>query len=222
MQTSVVIPCFNQGQYLAEAIQSCLTQTIPVEIIVVNDGSTDNTQDVIKAYSLNYNFKHIVQENKGLSAARNAGIELATGTKILCLDADDRIFPTYAEKAKDIEGVVVVGVHNFGDFEDWVLPYHDLSLEAFKVQNRITCASWFDKSDWVKYGGFDESMKEGKEDYDFWLTLIKNGVHFTTIPECLFEYRMKTNRMSLDADKKEAQLLKYIHKKHQDIWTKPQ
>ncbi len=221
MQTSCIIPCYNQAEYLDEAIKSCFAQTVPVEIVVVDDGSTDNTHDIIIKYSFNYNFKHLTQENKGLSAARNAGIKLATGVRILCLDADDTIEPTMIEKCQDIEGVAVVGVHNFGDRpEAHVLPYQDLSLEAFKVQNRITCCSMFDKKDWEAVGGFDENMKNGREDWDFWLSLLERDVKFTAINEYLFNYRMHGEGMAQKADAKQTEIHNYIKEKHK--WKEQQ
>lgn len=216
---SVIIPCYNQGIFLKDSIESCLNQTVPVEIIVVDDGSTDATWWWCQQYKINY----IRQSNKGLSAARNKGISEATGERILCLDADDTLEPTMVEKCQDIEGVAVVGIHNFGDRpEASVLPYHDLSLEAFKIQNRVTCCSMFDKKDWQEVGGFDEAMKQGREDWDFWLSLLELGVKFTAVNECLFNYRMHGEGMAQQADKDQDKIHAYIRQKHPKIWTKPQ
>jgi len=214
---SVIIPVFNQEEYLAEAIESALAQTVPVEVIVVDDGSIDDSFKIASKYPVKL-VSHMF--NRGLSAARNTGIRHAQGVRILCLDSDDTIEPTMVEKCQNIQGVAVVGVHNFGDrLEAWVLPYQDLTLEAFKIQNRITCCSMFDKKDWQAVGGFDEEMKLGKEDYDFWLSLLKREVKFTPINELLFNYRMKADSMALRADSMEQEILEYIHNKHKDLWT---
>lgn len=87
---SIIIPCFNHGQYLSEAIDSCLRQTYSkIEIIIVDDGSTDNTRDVSKNYA---NVIYLYQKNKGLSAARNTGIKNSMGDFLVFLDADDLLF----------------------------------------------------------------------------------------------------------------------------------
>jgi glycosyltransferase involved in cell wall biosynthesis len=87
---SVIIPCFNHGKYLPVAIRSIQNQTYDAwEIIVVNDGSTDNTQEIVKRYE---DVKYVFQENKGLAAARNTGIEVSTGKYLVFLDADDFLF----------------------------------------------------------------------------------------------------------------------------------
>ena len=88
---SVVIPCYNQAEYLGEAIRSVLSQSYtPVEIIVVNDGSTDDTALVASSFS---EVTLINQENRGLSAARNSGIRGSHGSMLVFLDADDRLLP---------------------------------------------------------------------------------------------------------------------------------
>src|SRR4051812_30982953 len=88
---SVIIPCYNHGSYLAEAIDSILTQTYQYfEIIVVDDGSTDNTRAVAESYKA---VKYVYRNNKGLSAARNTGIDHSNGEYLVFLDADDWLFP---------------------------------------------------------------------------------------------------------------------------------
>ncbi|MEX0882819.1 MAG: glycosyltransferase family A protein, partial [Cyclobacteriaceae bacterium] len=87
---SIIIPCYNHGAYLSDAIESCLKQTYQaIEIIVVDDGSTDNTPEVAQLYP---NVKYIYQENQGLSSARNTGIKRSKGGFLVFLDADDLLF----------------------------------------------------------------------------------------------------------------------------------
>lgn len=99
---SVVVPCYNQAQYLDECLQSVLNQTYQDwECIIVNDGSPDNTEDVAKSWAeKDTRFIYLSKENGGLSSARNAGIEIAKGEWILPLDADDKIGERYLELAE--------------------------------------------------------------------------------------------------------------------------
>ena len=91
MSVSVIIPCFNQGHFLGEAIESVLSQTYPsIEIIVVDDGSTDDTSEIAEAYS---GVRCIKQDNKGLCDARLTGFSNSNGKFVLFLDADDRLPP---------------------------------------------------------------------------------------------------------------------------------
>ncbi|HEX7705165.1 MAG TPA: glycosyltransferase family 2 protein [Thermoanaerobaculia bacterium] len=97
---SIVIPCYNQGRYLAEAIESALAQThARCEIIVVNDGSTDMTAEVARRYP---SVAYIEQTNSGVSVARNRGMEAASGDCFVFLDADDRLLPHCVETGLDV------------------------------------------------------------------------------------------------------------------------
>src|SRR5450432_3070501 len=88
---SVIIPCYNQGKYLSKAVESVLEQTYRhFEIIVVDDGSSDNTKEVSESYP---EVKYVFQQNQGLAAARNTGIEHCSGSLLVFLDSDDWLVP---------------------------------------------------------------------------------------------------------------------------------
>ena len=97
---SIIVPCYNQAQYLSEALESVLQQTYTDwECIIVNDGSPDNTDIIVKDWLQRDNrFKYLYKDNGGLSSARNFGIENSNGTYILLLDADDKYHHTFIEK----------------------------------------------------------------------------------------------------------------------------
>lgn len=201
---SVVIPCYNQGYFLKEAVESVLSQTFQdFEIIVVNDGSTDpETNQILSAFSAPKT-TIIHTQNQGPAAARNTAIQVAKGTYILPLDADDKIAPTYLEKAIEILkknndiGIVYCNAALFGGEKGkWDLsPY---SLKRILNGNCIFVSSFFKKSDWAKAGGFKENMFYSLEDWDFWLSLIGNGADVYKIPETLFFYRkQQISRTSL-------------------------
>ncbi len=100
---SVIIPTFNHGPVIADAIKSCLQQTfINIEIIIIDDGSTDNTKEILKPYTKIRSIKYYYQENRGLSAARNKGLIKSRGKFIQFLDADDILLPNKLELQTDI------------------------------------------------------------------------------------------------------------------------
>lgn len=193
-KVSVIIPCYNQGKYLEESVNSVLNQTFQdFEIIIVNDGSTDNSKEIIDKIEHPKVIK-IHQENKGVAAARNEGIKRASGEYILPLDSDDKIAPTYIEKAvhhieKDPNiGIVYCEAEFFGEkTKKWNLPSYSL-FDMLKA-NCIFCTALFRKKDWEIVGGYREKQKNLWEDYDFWLSLIEMGREVFQIPEVLFYYR---------------------------------
>lgn len=196
---SVIIPCFNHGQYIDEAVNSVLSQTFQdFEIIIVNDGSIDKyTVNKLKSYNKpKCKVIHIV--NKGLSTARNIGIKESSGKYLLPLDADDKIGVKYLEEAVKILdreseiGIVYCDVEFFGDKTGkWNLP--DFSIERILIMNMIICSALFRKTDYLDTNGFNPNMKYGWEDWDFWLSLVEKGKGVYKLPDVHFFYRIKNN-----------------------------
>ena len=223
---SVVIPCYNQGHFIDEAVGSVLAQTCQdFEIIVVNDGSTDSeTNGLLKDYE-RLKTRVITTDNQGLAAARNNGIREAQGEYILPLDADDRIGPTYLEKAVQLLdarqefGIVYCQARLFGAVETkWQLP--EFSLEEMLLDNVIFCSALFRRQDWEQVGGYDESLTYGWEDYDFWLSLLEMGRKVYRIPEVLFYYRVSADSM-VRARPRQHKLETFtrIYHKHQSLYS---
>jgi len=184
------------GQYIDEAVNSILQQTFQdFEIIIVNDGSTDKETNKILN---NYNkpeIKVITTENRGRISARNTGIENSKGKYIFPLDADDKTDLTYLEKAINIIennsdiGIVYSQAEFFGARQGvWNLPPY--SFPQILVLNCIFNSALFRKSDWQQVGGYNLNMKYGKEDRDFWLSIIESGLKPYRIEEILFYYRV--------------------------------
>lgn len=193
---SIIVPCFNQGQYLGETLQSVLDQTYSNwECLIVNDGSNDNTEEIAKKWcALDSRFSYYNKENGGLSSARNFGISKASGIYILPLDSDDKIECTYLQKAikafkEDNElKLVYCRVSYFGAKEiEWVLdPY---SFNELLINNMIFCSAVFKKEDFIKIKGYSENLKFGLEDWDLWIRLLNPNGKVFKIPEILFFYR---------------------------------
>lgn len=215
---SIVIPAYNQAHWLPEAIQSALNQTVPCEIIVVNDGSPDNTSEVAKMF----NVKLIEKENGGLSSARNAGIKEAVGEWILTLDADDKIAPDFIEKClkyKDEYDIIGTGQEEFGDSNNKHIFKTNPTHEDFLQNNQINCCSLFRKEIWENIKGYDEHMKLGYEDWDFWIKATHAGYKVVTVPEYLFFYRKHGVSMVTKAIENHNQIKQYMLSKYDNRTT---
>lgn len=196
-KVSVIMPCFNDGAYIMEAIQSLENQSYhDYELLVIDDGS-DDIQTIEILNSLDREYLTLLKTNHlGPSGARNYGIEHSNGEYILPLDSDDKIEPTYIEQAvrilKEDKNVGVVYCHAdlFGEQTGkWELP--EYSLEGMLLDNIVFVTALFRKEDWETVGGFRTNMKHGMEDYDFWLSILEIGKEIYQLPEVLFHYRIK-------------------------------
>ncbi|WP_433779210.1 glycosyltransferase family 2 protein [Flavobacterium anhuiense] len=225
---SVIVPCYNQAQYLDECLQSILEQTYSDwECIIVNDGSPDNTKEIAQKWlAKDSRFKYVKKENGGLSSARNYGINIAIGKFILPLDADDRIGSEYLEKSIAVfkkeswTKLVYCKAEKFGaESAVWNLP--EFSLDSLGYFNMIFCSALYRKSEWEKVGGYDVNMIYGLEDWEFWIAILKNGGGVKQLDYIGFYYRIKNNSMirELKAEEKKY-LFEYISVKHADFYVK--
>lgn len=222
MEISVIIPCYNDGQFLPDALASVHLHEHPqAEVIVVDDGSDDpQTLRMLEGIaSPQVTVRHIA--HGGPAAARNEGIRLAKGKYILPLDVDDRIEPEYLDRAKAVldenpsVGVVYCHADLFGGATGrWRLP--DYSFDRMLVQSVVFITAMFRKTDWESVGGFQTDMRHGMEDYDFFIGLLALGREIRQLPEVYFHYRIRegsrTARYSADPEKiKEMYHTVYAH-----------
>jgi len=204
---SIIIPCYNQAHFLGEAIESALAQTYSNrEIIVVNDGSTDETADVVKRY---YQVRYVYQQNAGLSSARNTGLRESRGEFLVFLDADDRLLPEALE----------IGVSSLRQHPECAFAYGhcrlivvDGSLLAKPEQlnvardhylellrgNYIWCPGSviYKRSTFNIVKGFDTSLRAA-EDYDLYLRISKDSPVFGH-NQFVADYRLHGSSMSTD------------------------
>jgi len=223
-KVSVIIPCYNQGQFIKEAVNSVLAQTFSdFEIIIVNDGSNDEyTNDIFRTYEPEKtSIYHTV--NKGVSAARNFGIKKCDGEYILPLDADDKIGLNYLAEAVNVldqnaytKLVYANGVY-FGAINGNIkLPDYDEQIML--KQNLIFNTSLYRKKDWELCGGYDESFLTGWEDWEFWLRLINNSTQVYKLNSTHLYYRIKADSRNKALKDEQLQIveqqlyLKHIHK----------
>jgi glycosyltransferase involved in cell wall biosynthesis len=229
-KVSVIIPCYNLGAYVDEAVDSVLAQTFQdFEIIVVDDGSTEpSTMRLMGNYDRPKT--HVLRtKNQGLATARNIGITQARGKYILPLDADDKIGNSYLAKASMILdtrpeiGIVYCRARFFGAREgEWHI--EPFSIETMLTKNVIFATAMFRKSSWQKVGGYNPIMVHGYEDYDFWISLLdleKAGVY--RINEILFYYRVREDSMFstlLTNEENQIDMLTQVFYNHCDFFLR--
>lgn len=228
-KVSIIIPCYNQAEYVRDAILSAINQTYQnIEIVCVNDGSTDNSSEIIKSFADKYkNISFFInEENKGVIYTRNFAIEMCTGEYILPLDADDTIEPTYVEKAVKILddnpniGIVYCKAKLFGNKNmPWDLG--DFDKSNFLYNNSIFCTALFRKTDFLKAGKYKDYMELGCEDYDLWLSFLELGLDVYRIDEFLFNYRQYSGySRTTTCTKKQDKVRSIILKNHIDLYLK--
>jgi len=221
---SVVVPCYNQGKFLSEALDSVINQTMKEwECIIVDDGSSDNSIDIAKKYSTkDSRIQYVHQENVGPSAARNKGVTLTSAPLIFFLDGDNKIHPELLKL-----GVKYMNSHKdcvlfnsratyFGDKAgDFTLQY--TSYKDLLVGNSIDCACIVRREDFNRIEGFDEKLR-GYEDWEFFIRLLYHNDKIYQEPRHLFLYRISDNPNSVNlyAKANNDEKTMYIYRKHID------
>ncbi len=225
---SIIIPCYNQAQYLEEAVLSAVNQTYPnIEIIIVNDGSSDNTQEVAEGLQNKYPdiIRIIKQKNQGLSEARNSGIRKSQGDYILPLDSDDTIAQDMISCCLRImleSNVDLVSSDgqayglksyriNTKDFPECTLLYSNCFIATMLYHKRV----------WQETGGYKKNMEGGYEDWEFWINAYKHGFKFKRYPEILFYYRRKKESMYIKSFKKDSYLKAKMVINNPELYTLP-
>ncbi|MDP5158582.1 MAG: glycosyltransferase family 2 protein [Flaviramulus sp.] len=223
---TAIIPCYNDGQYIMQALKSLYNQTLlPEQIIIVDDGSSKATTQILA--KINHPLLHIIyQENKGVSNARNHAISFAQTDYIVNLDADDYYESSFIEKAVDIlnnnNEVVAVSSYcrifsNHNTIE--IIAPLGGKLKDFIVINKSRANSMFRKKSWASVGGFDEKMQNGYEDWEFWIAILKQGGTAHIIKEVLSHYRIKkVSRDQIALKNHDFELRKYIYFKHKEVY----
>ena len=208
---SISISSYNQEEFLCDAIDSALNQTIPCEVLVIDDGSTDNSLAIARSYEPKV--KVISQVNKGLSSARNTGLMNATGDYFLPLDADDILLPNCVEKILEYNtDIISPSFKCFGRSEDTIILMPNPTIEDFKTGNRIGYCSVIRRSILLEIGGYSPRMTFGYEDLHLWFDLLSRGAIITTIPEVLWLYRTKEKSMWHDALLHHEEMMTQIRK----------
>ncbi len=222
---SFVVPCYNGGRFLDGLMESLTRQSLrDFEIVIVDDGS-DDEETLRKLKALEARVRVIRQDNRGPSAARNAGIEQARAEIVVMVDCDDLVEPSYlAETVPALQsappdvamafthvrtagGQATIGRRYFNRFD-------------LLFTNTVSVGLVLRKACWRAVGGYDESMREGYEDWDFSLRLMDAGFRGIEVPKPVYIYYIRPNSLwpsrSSDVNKRRlhAKLWRLIRAKH--------
>ena len=218
-KVSVIIPSYNCRKYIRESIESILNQTFKnYEIIVIDDGSVDNTKEVLEPYIARGDVQYYYQENGGISKARNYGISKASGEYILILDADDKIMPntmaeTVASMIKNNSKWVIVDYLRVENEHENVIravlpnldnPFMDILWNTPQYRGIM-----YDKKSLQEIGCYDPAQRI-YEDWDLYVRLLKRNIPFSYVPQGLYRYQIRSGSLT----KKESILrnLNYIER----------
>lgn len=222
---SIIIPCYNDHLYIEQAVDSAVQQTWPEkEIIVIDDGSNQQTKAKLNFLRSKIDIL-ITQENKGVSSARNVGLNAASGEFILLLDSDDYFESQFCEKAIKIlerqpKVKLVTCYAKWFDTTEKFRLYKPKGGDIlnFLISNAAIGNSLLRKIDFLKCGGYDEKMVQGFEDWEFYIRLLKDGGYAEVIPEVLFNYRNKHNSRNKKANLARYNIMEYIYNKHSELF----
>ena len=227
---SVIVPCYNQGIYLKETIQSALASTYrPLEIIIINDGSTDDSLELARVLETQHPEVRVLdQANGGVTKARNTGIAAAQGEYILPVDGDDLIAATYIEQGLAILSsrpevkVVYCQAEKFTETTRKPWKLKPFSLQQLAKDNMIFVSALFRKTDALAVDGFSEDMQLGREDWEFWIKLLKNGGEVVQLPFVGFFYRLTPNskRKKTGGTAFKKARIAYLNAKHADFFER--
>ncbi len=226
-QVSIIIPCFDDGEFLVEAIASVeRAVSVPYELIVVDDGSVDDGTLAILASLRRAGYRIIAQENRGLAEARNRGVRAASCGVYVPLDADNRLRPGFVEAALEVfeQDPAVMAV--YGDRTEFGLRTGRVRVGVPDL-DRLLCGNYIDacavirREAWLACGGYDARMPvQGMEDWDFWLSLLGRDLTLHRLDMEAFEYRVRPESMlskTLSADV-QASIERYVLAKHAPLY----
>lgn len=230
---SVIIPAYNMVDFVAETIDSALSQTYPaVEVVVVNDGSTDATAEAIAPYLDRIHY--VEQPNRGLAGARNAGIRASSGEYLALLDADDLWLPERLDRcighfaahrhlamvttdAYLIEDGEKTTKRCYRDRRQYPFPAtEDQQLAAIAKRNFLFVSVVFRRDLIDRYGAFDEAFRRA-EDYELWSRYLTRGERAGYVDEPLGYYRRRADSLSASPEQWRAHLA--VKERHlPDLW----
>ncbi len=228
-KVSIIIPCYQQAHFLADAVTSVIAQSYrDWECVIVDDGSPDDTAAVAAQLIATYpthRIRLIRKTNGGLADARNAGIRAAQGAYLLPLDADDRLHPDYLNETVSILehqadiAVVYVDEQNFGETSH--VHRKDISTIARLLHSNVhDYCSLYRRAVWEAVGGYSPAMYLGAEDWSFWLSAAKLGFRSHHLAKPLFLYRNRPGTMVAQVHANQELVKAHLVMHHPDVFSK--
>jgi len=224
---TVIIPCYNYGNFVNEAIDSVLAQTLlPKKIIVINDGSTDNSKQTIDKYKQNPLVEIIHKKNSGVIDTKNIGINMSKTYWTLFLDADDQIEDTFLEDTIEIskngaKDIIYTDMLLFGAVND-IFRARPFSIHTLLKTNYINNSALIKTSLLRQIGGYKPQMNHGLEDWELYISLVEIGAKPQYLPVPLMKYRQHIESLSRNSkvNDNEKELLKQIKSLHLGFYRK--
>jgi glycosyltransferase involved in cell wall biosynthesis len=220
---SIVIPAYNPASYLMEAIASAAAQTHPnLEIVLVNDGTDREESLAVLAQASRLVSTYVEQPNRGVAAARNAGFGPARGEYVVPLDADDLLEPAYVAECLNAlrDSDAAFAYTDFRVFGRQSYPERPGEYDLYRLLdcNYLTYAGLIRKAAWREAGGYDESMRLGYEDWEFWLRLGSLGRIGRYTPQALFGYRKHGTSLYEAARAHHTEIVARIEHRHPELY----
>lgn len=224
---SVIIPCYNDGKYIIECLNSVHNQSYEnYELIIINDGSDDAYTNKVISEISHPKVKIINTKNQGVSLARNLGINQSNGKYILPLDADNKVSDNFIGEAINIleikQHIKIVNCDliYFGAKKGYK-KFESFSLENLICKNVIESASIYRRTDFNKTIGYNPNMTEGLEDWDFWLSMLENGGDVYKLDFAGIYYRVRRNSRnnSITSDQFKR-LRQQLYNNHKELYSK--
>lgn len=217
---SVIIPVYNMEEYLAEAVDSVLASTYPnIEVLIIDDGSTDHSSEIAQTYSRKDPRVHFYsQPNQGVSTARNLGLQKAKGEFVLPVDADDKISSDFIEKAVNILQnqsqikIVTCELMLFGE-KNGIKKYRKYKKSLLARKNIIDACALYRSADALKIGGYNEEII-GREDWEFWISMLKNGGEVYHLPEVGVYYRIRQHSKRVTDRRLKKHIIDVLNRRH--------
>lgn len=224
---SVVIPCFNDGAFLAEAVASVERAVlVPYDLTLVDDGSEERqTVEVLLAFE-RAGYRVLRLPHRGLAHARNRGIADSRSDAVLPLDADNRLRPDFVEAALTVLAARPEVMAVYGDRQEFGLRHGRVVVDVPDL-DRLLCGNYIDacavlrRDAWRACGGYDEAMPaQGHEDWDLWLSMLERGFVLHRLDMVAFDYRVRPDSMlaRATAPGTQADIERYVLAKHAPLY----